>query len=276
MKHVLVTGASSGIGEATAIRLAHGGMQVFAGMRNIGESEELQSAGGAGIRPIELDVTDLASISSAIAHIAAEVRDDGLAGVVNNAGEGYPGPLEALDLDDLRSQLEVNVIGQVAVTQVALPLIRRGHGRVVFVGSIGGKFAVEFGGAYHASKFAMEAIADSWRQELAPENIAVAIIEPGTTSTGIWEKAAGRIDTMLETPAAWPYRDRLIAFKASLQKADRNAMPAEKVAEAIEQALTQPRPASRYPVGAAAKLGYRLKPFIPDRIYDRVARHVVT
>jgi NAD(P)-dependent dehydrogenase (short-subunit alcohol dehydrogenase family) len=121
----------------------------------------------------------------------------GLDGLVNNAGIGVPGPLEGLAADDLREQLEVNVVGQVAVTQAALPLLRQAAGRIVFVGSVGGRLASQFAGPYHASKFAMQAIADVWRQELEPEEIAVVLVEPSTISTPIWDKATERLDSLL-------------------------------------------------------------------------------
>ena len=135
-----------------------------------------------------LDVSDDASIARALRRI------ERLDAVVNNAGIGLPGPLEALPREDLRRQLEVNVLGQIAVTQAALPLIRAANGRIVFVGSIGGVLASQFAGAYHASKFAIEAIADVWRQELDPEGIAVILIEPSTISTNIWDRAIAGVD----------------------------------------------------------------------------------
>ena len=275
MKSVLVTGASSGIGLATALHLAGQGYRVFAGVRDVEESVGLDLAAHGTIRTVELDVTDEPSIAAAMETVRSEVGDAGLAGVVNNAGEGFPGPLESLSLDDLRRQLEVNVVGQVAVTQHALPLVRQARGRIVFVGSIGGKLAVEFAGAYNASKFAMEGIADSWRQELQPEGIKVSLIEPGVVKTAIWDKAVARLDAADRAGTAHPrYRERLHAFRASLVKANEDGMDPEQVARVIETALSSPRPSTRYPVGASAALAYRLKPWIPDSIYDRLARRV--
>lgn len=274
--YVLVTGASSGIGQATVKYLAEQGFTVFAGVRGGSLDDHPVRAGRGSVIEVPLDVTDSGEIATAAAHIGAAVRDEGLMGVVNNAGRGFPGPLEALPVDDLRQQLEVNLVGQVAVTQVFLPLLRRRHqGRVIFVGSIGGKIAVEFAGAYHASKYAMEAIADAWRQELQPEGISVAIIEPGTTSTDIWDKAIDRVDALIEDPAATRYRARLVNFRQTLVQADRGGMSAQKVARTIEQALTETRPASRYPVGFAAQLAYRVRPLVPDRVFDRLARLTV-
>jgi hypothetical protein len=161
-----------------------------------------------------------------------------LDGLVNNAGIGVPGPLEVLSADDLREQLEVNVIGQVAVTQAALPLLRAADGRIVFVGSVGGQLAAQFAGPYHASKFAIEAIADVWRQELEPEELAVIVIEPSAISTPIWDKAIERIDMLLRgrTRGSARYRERLSGFRDSLRSADEHGKAPDDVAETIETA----------------------------------------
>ena len=167
----------------------------------------------------------------------SERRRRRLDGLVNNAGVGVPGPLERSPLEELRRQLEVNVVGQVAVTQAALPLLRAAGGRVVFVGSVGGMLASQFAGAYHASKFAMEAIADVWRQELEPEEIAVILIEPSAISTPIWDKAIEQIDALLAgaDPRVARYRARLREFRESLRSADEHGKSPEDVA-AVDRA----------------------------------------
>jgi NAD(P)-dependent dehydrogenase (short-subunit alcohol dehydrogenase family) len=278
MRNVLVTGASSGIGEATVLYLAERGMQVFASVRDHADGVALQSkAPGTGaVRPVVLDVRDQASVVRAVDEVSAAVGADGLAGLVNNAGEGFPGPLEVVDLGELREQLEVNVVGQVAVTQAALPLVRQAAGRIVFVGSIGGKLAAPFAGPYHASKYAIEAIGDCLRQELAPDGIAVSIVEPGPISTGIWGKAQQRIDDLLtRSPTVDRYRDRLLEVRDSLQSADESGGSPREVARVIAKALTASKPATRYPVGAAATVASAVKPWIPDKIFDAVARRAV-
>lgn len=275
MKYVLVTGTSSGIGRATALHLDQQGFTVLAGLRDLGQAAELTDESEGRIEPVELDITDAASIDSALAQITRSVGVHGLAGVVNNAGQGIPGPLELVALEDLRAQLEVNVVGHVAVTQAVLPLIRRGGGRIVFVGSIGGKFAFQFAGPYHASKFAIEGLADSWRQELQPDGIPVSIIEPGPMSSGIWTGAEAKLDALMEaTDGGGRYRERLLGFRDTLRSADDEASDPQQVAEVIVRALSESRPASRYAVGLSARLGYRVKPFIPDRVYDVVARRL--
>jgi NAD(P)-dependent dehydrogenase (short-subunit alcohol dehydrogenase family) len=278
MRNVLVTGASSGIGEATVHHLAGLGMRVFAAVRDTvdGEALRTQAQDAGPVVPVVLDVRDEASIARAVDEVRAAVGGEGLDGLVDNAGEGIPGPLEMVDLAQLREQLEVNVVGQVAVTQAALPLLRQARGRIVFVGSIGGKVAVQFAGPYHASKYAIEAIGDCLRQELAPDGIAVAIVEPGPISTGIWDKAAARIDDLLtRTPEVDRYRERLLSLRESLQSADQKGGSPDDVAKVIGKALTASSPATRYPVGTVATLASAVKPWIPDKLYDAVVRRAV-
>jgi len=266
MKRILITGASSGIGAATALHLDRQGMEVFAAVREPEGACALATASGR-LRTIALDVTDPGSIERAMAEVGG-----GLDGLVNNAGIGVPGPLEVLAADDLREQLEVNVIGQVAVTQAALPLLRQAAGRIVFVGSVGGRLASQFAGPYHASKFAIEAIADVWRQELEAEELAVVLVEPSAISTPIWDKAIERLDSLLagSDPRLGRYRERLASFRDSLRSADEHGKSPDDVAEAIEQALTEDKPDTRYVVGAAGKVATALRPLIPDRLADKL------
>jgi NAD(P)-dependent dehydrogenase (short-subunit alcohol dehydrogenase family) len=266
MKRILITGASSGIGAATALHLDRQGMEVFATVRTPEDAGALAAASDR-LRTIALDVTDRESIERALAEVGA------LDGLVNNAGIGVPGPLEVLPVDDLREQLEVNVVGQVAVTQAALPLLREAGGRVVFVGSVGGRLASQFAGPYHASKFAIEAIADVWRQELEPEEIAVVLVEPSAISTPIWDKAIERLDSLLagSDHRLGRYRDRLTSFRDSLHSADEHGKAPDDVAEAIEKALTDDKPDTRYVVGAGGKLATALRPLVPDRLADKLA-----
>ncbi|HEY7923524.1 MAG TPA: SDR family oxidoreductase, partial [Vicinamibacteria bacterium] len=175
----LVTGASSGIGAACAARLVRSGWRVLAGVRRKGDAPE-------GTEEVQLDVTDAAQIKAA----ADGVEE--LHALVNNAGIAIAMPLEFVPLDELRHQLEVNVVGQVAVTQAFLPVLRRARGRIVFVGSIAGRSALPFLGPYAASKHALEAIADSLRVELRPWGIHVAIVEPGSIRTPIWTRGAAK------------------------------------------------------------------------------------
>jgi NAD(P)-dependent dehydrogenase (short-subunit alcohol dehydrogenase family) len=272
MATYLVTGASSGIGEATALRLDADGHEVFAAVEPDSDTAGLAAA-SERLRLLALDVTLPASIAAAVDQIAGSLAGRGLDGLVNNAGVGFPGPLELLALDDLRRQLEVNVIGQVAMTQAMLPLVRQAAGRIVFVGSVGGILASQFAGAYHASKFAIEAIGEVWRQELEPEGIEVILIEPSAISTPIWSKAVAYLDELQRSssPSMIRYRERLTAFRETLRSADEHGKAPEDVAEVIAQALTAKKPDARYVVGAAGRFAAALRPLIPDRVADKLA-----
>src|SRR5260370_25499123 len=186
---VVVTGASTGIGEACALRLDMRGFRCFAGVRRAVAGGAWKQKASGRLTPILLDVTDASSIKSAAAAVAAALGEEGLSGLVNNAGIAIAGPLEFLPIDELRRQFEVNVIGQIAVTQAFLPLLRKGHGRIVNMGSIAGKSALPFAGPFCASKFALEALTDSLRMELLPWNIPVSIIEPAYVTTPILQKS---------------------------------------------------------------------------------------
>src|SRR6266699_1245214 len=272
---VVVTGASTGIGEACALRLDRRGFRVFAGVRREVDGGALKQKASSRLTPILLDVTDASSIKSAAAVVAA-LGEEGLSGLVNNAGIAIAGPLEFLPIDELRRQFEVNVIGQIAVTQAFLPLLRKGHGRIINMGSLAGKSALPFTGPYCASKFAMEALTDSLRMELLPWNIPVSIIEPGSVTTPIWQKslAAGeRVAGMLPPQARELYGhaiDSMGNIVSNIRKtAPNNGVPADVVARAVEHALTAKKPRTRYLVGSAALLRVVLG-ILPDRTRDRL------
>jgi NAD(P)-dependent dehydrogenase (short-subunit alcohol dehydrogenase family) len=267
---VVVTGASSGIGWATALVLAHEGWWVFAGIRQGSDGEALLAAAaaigaGALLQPIRLDVTNEASIAAA-AEIAAKlnVRGDRLVGLVNNAGIAVAGPIEEIPLTRLRAVLEVNVVGAVATTQALLPLLRAGRGRIVNVSSVSGRVASPFLGPYAASKFALEALSDALRVELAPWGLKVVLVEPGPVATPIWGKGEAMAD---EDSAAVgdssPYAPYLGRVRAAFRDGAQRGIPPEIVAGVIVRALSVPRPRARYLVGsnrAAVALVTRLAP----------------
>lgn len=269
MTNVLITGASSGIGAATARHLDAQGHRVFAGVRDEAAGRAALAGVSDRLRIVALDISDESSIEAAMVQVGPE----GLDALINNAGIGVPGPLELLPLDALRTELDVNVVGQVAVTQAALPLLRATRGRIVFVGSVGGKVASPFAGAYHASKFAIEALSDSWRQELEPEDLEVVLVEPAAVSTAIWDKAIAQVNELLTRggPEIERYRARLSSFRDSLERADEHGMAPEDVAEVIETALTSDHPDPRYVVGATGKVASMLRPVLPDRLADKLA-----
>jgi NAD(P)-dependent dehydrogenase (short-subunit alcohol dehydrogenase family) len=265
--NILVTGASSGIGRACAIRFAGLGYRVFAGVRDASAGEALKALAPA-IEPVLLDVTQSASIEGA----AGAVGGEPLAGLINNAGISVIGPLELVPLDAWRRQYEVNVIGMVAVTQSFLPHLRRGRGRIVNVGSIAGRSALPGTGAYDSSKFAVEAITDSLRMELHPFGIRVSIVEPGAVATGIWQKTLRETEEL--TRSATPelrdlYGKLMSAIREEAIRAAGKALPAEAVAKAVEHAMTARRPRTRYVIGSDARLWLLLN-LLPDAWRDRL------
>lgn len=268
---VLVTGASKGIGEATALRLAGAGWRVFAGVRREADGEALQQRGGEAVVPVLLDVTDSEQIAAA-AEVIREATGGVLHGVVNNAGMAVAGPLEFLPPESLRRQFDVNVVGQVAVTQAVLPMIRAARGRIVMIGSIAGRSALPFVGPYSASKFALEAIADTLRVELMPWGVHVSLIEPGVIATPIWQTSIDAALAMLEDapPVVTEYYgERLGAIRRRAERGTGGMSP-DVVARVIERALTSSTPRTRYMIGRDAKLRLWLERVLPDRARDRV------
>jgi NAD(P)-dependent dehydrogenase (short-subunit alcohol dehydrogenase family) len=187
MPTALITGTSSGIGRACVTRLAEDGWRVYAGVRSETDLEAVGAEPG-DVEPLRLDVTDADSIAAAATRIEAETGGH-LDALVNNAGIGFAGALEVVPPEDLRRIFEVNVIGQIAVAQALLPLLRSAGGKIVIVGSVGGRVAFPYAGPYHGTKYALEGLADSLRAELAPQGVAVSLIEPGPISTDLGEGA---------------------------------------------------------------------------------------
>ena len=269
----MITGASTGIGAACALHLDRLGWRVFAGVRKQADAETLKTQGSPRLTPISLEITDTVSISTAASAVAGAVGQAGLAGLVNNAGIVVPGPIEFLPLPDLRRQLEINVVGQVAVTQAFLPLIRAGRGRIVNMGSIQGRMATPFAGAYSASKFALEALTDALRLELAPWGISVSIVEPSAVATPIWEKSAKTAEAMLgsvQPEALVLYAEAIEAVKRTAADAAKRAVDPVEVARVVEHALTAARPRTRYVVGREAKFRAAMALLVPDRVRDNL------
>ncbi|HEV3378109.1 MAG TPA: SDR family oxidoreductase [Thermoleophilaceae bacterium] len=264
---VLVTGASSGIGEATALHLKELGFDAVAAVRKDEDAERLAAR---GLRTVRLDVTDADSIAAA----RSELGDGPLAGLVNNAGIAVAAPLEFLPLDQLRHQLEINLIGQLAVTQAFLPALRAGRGRIVNVSSIGGRVALPLVGAYNASKFALEGVSDSLRRELLSQGVDVIVVEPGGVKTPIWRKGDQLASELAAgmPPEAERLYGRLIEAlrKQTVKIATESGIEPREVAEVIGRALTAGRPRARYLVGRDAKMRAVAARVLPDRVMDRV------
>jgi NAD(P)-dependent dehydrogenase (short-subunit alcohol dehydrogenase family) len=276
---VVVTGASRGIGEACALRLSRIGLHVFAGVRREADGEALRQKAGDALTPLMLDVTSAESIAAAAATVDAALGPAGLAGLVNNAGIAVPAPLEFLPPEELRRQFDVNVIGQLAVTQAFLPALRRGRGRIVNISSVSGLIASPMVGAYAASKFALEALSDVLRLELSLWDLPVSVVEPGSVATPLWETSLARGEAIVgAAPRAMELYGPAIeaARRYGLRRAKAGRSP-EPVARAVEHALTTPRPRIRYLVGADARLGALVRR-LPDRVRDwlllrRYGRH---
>ena len=279
MRSVVVTGASSGIGRATALHLATSGRRVFAGVRKGSDGQALTGVATGVLEPLILDVGEQSSIDAAVKTVHDAVGFDGLSGLVNNAGIAISGPLEYLPIEDLRRQLEVNVIGQIAVTQAFLPLIRQAQGRIVNIGSVAGRApSAPLLGPYAASKMAMEALTDSLRAELKPWGILVSIIEPGNIATRIWEKADSDFDhleSVMPEEGLRRYAKLLAGGRKIAKMADRRGISPEKVARAVEHALTARRPKTRYLVGWDARVRAHIEAVLPDRVRDGIVARIL-
>ncbi len=275
---VLVTGASTGIGRATALHLETLGFDVFAGVRREEDGERVAADSSGRCVPVLCDITDQAAIDAVAQRLTGELGDAGLHGLVNNAGIAQPAPIEIIPIDDFRNQLEVNLVGQVAVTQAMLPLLRRARGRIVNVGSVGGRVAGPALGAYAASKFALEGLSDSLRKELHPWGIQVSVVEPGAISTEIWRRGGEAADTTLDRVPAEKralYADLVTAVRKMARRMDEQGLPPEKVAERIAHALTARRPRTRYVVGTQARIQIALAGVLPDRAFDALTRRLL-
>jgi NAD(P)-dependent dehydrogenase (short-subunit alcohol dehydrogenase family) len=275
-RHVLVTGASSGIGRATALRLAGDGWHVFAGVRNPADGDKLtRSSTGNGLTPLILDVTDAGHIDAAVDAVAGHAAA-GLDGLVDNAGVGLAAPTELVPLDRFRQHLEVNLIGQLAVTQAFLPLLRRARGRIVVISSIGVRFAPPFAGPLDAGKAALAALADALRQELAPWGVRVVLVEPASINSAAPDKVLRDAEAVLA--AAPPqrrdlYEDTFTGMLAVMLRRERNGSAPDVVAETISRALTASRPRTVYLTGRYARRLAALSA-LPTPLLDAARRRV--
>jgi NAD(P)-dependent dehydrogenase (short-subunit alcohol dehydrogenase family) len=263
---IVITGASTGIGRAAAQRMAQRGYDVLAGVRSEAAGDEIR---GERIEPVIVDVTKAQDIAA----LREVVGDRPLAGLVNNAGISISGPLEFFPLEEFKRQFEVNLFSHVAVTQALLEALRRGRGRIVNTGSVGGRTPLPFTSPYAASKAALWATGEALRGELRPWGIHVATVEPGATATEIWRKGAAQAN---DAVGALPERGREL-YGGTLGKVDdivksvsAGASPPEKVADVIEHALTSPKPKDRYLVGGDARQQVFARRLLGFRRFERL------
>jgi NAD(P)-dependent dehydrogenase (short-subunit alcohol dehydrogenase family) len=266
-KAVLITGCSTGIGRATALRLARGGHKVYASARRVDSIADLAAA---GCEVLALDVCDEASMHAAVAHV--EQREGAVGVLVNNAGYGSEGPVEEVPMEEIRRQFETNFFGLVRLTQLVLPGMRRQRwGRIINLSSMGGRMALPGGGVYHATKYAVEALSDALRVEVKNFGIDVVIIEPGAIKTEFGRTAIERVDRLGQPGSAYDgFRDTLkkqinSAFEGPMA---RFAAPPDTVAKVIEGAITASRPRTRYLITFGAHLLVGLRRWLPDRAFD--------
>ena len=266
MPTVLVTGAARGIGNSTGAHLGSAGWDVIAGVRSQADADVLSAL--PRVSTVLLDVTDDKQIAA-----LPTVLPERLDAVVNNAGVAVSGPIEALTAAQLRRQLDVNVVGQLAVTNAVLPKLRASRGRILFISSVNGRISLPLLGAYSASKFALEAAADALRLELKPWGIAVSVIEPAQTDTDLWRRADQSVDEMeaAMTPSQRAlYSKHIAGMRKSIPLSQRLAVPAEKVADVVERALTVRSPRARYPVGVGPAIQMGVVTSLPTVIRDRL------
>lgn len=277
MKSILITGASTGIGYATARHFDRLGWRVFAGVRKEADAERLREGASARLMPLILDVTNTEHIGAAIAHVRNIVGERGLDALVNNAGIAVGGPLEFVPLERWRLQIEVNVLGVVAMTQAALPLLRQARGRIVNISSVSGLVAAPFFGPYAASKFALEALSDSLRLEVADQGIRVILVEPGAVATPIWQKGKQEAESLRRhlPPEGMQLYGRLIQnMERMIAASERQAMPVEEVVRVIETAVADPRPKPRYVVVRGASRFVPLLRCLPTTLRDAIFKRL--
>ena len=273
MKTVFITGASTGIGHASAIHLSRNGYLVFAGVRKTSDADRLNQEGGDNVVPVPIDVTDGESIAAAVDLVRPRLAARGLDGLVNNAGIGLSAPVEYVTEEDLRRVFEVNVFGQIAVTQALLPLIRQARGRIVNMGSVGSHISIPFFGAICATKSAFRSLNDALRLELHPFGIHVAMIEPASIHTPATDKTLGDAEGVI---AALPpegkqrYGVMLREFIRRAYEREEAGSPPEVVAAAVHHALTDEHPRARYPVGKYSTVLVNLPRFLPEGLLDRI------
>ncbi|MFD6551049.1 SDR family NAD(P)-dependent oxidoreductase [Streptomyces sp. NPDC058398] len=269
-----MTGASSGLGEACALHMSRVGFHTLAGVRRPEDGERLRGAAVGRLTPVIVDVTDEKSVQAAVHEVTELVGGSGLRGLVNNAGIAVTAPLECVPMEQMRRQLDINVIGQVRMIQGFLPLLRAGAGRIVNVSSGLGNVALPYLGAYAASQFAKEALSDALRRELAPQRVPVVVVQPGAVLTPLWSKMSDTGNRALEgapEPVQELYRRSFLGFMEANETSARSSRTTvDDVARVIFRALVAERPRTRYTIGRDATGSRVLSRLLPDRALDRI------
>lgn len=273
MPSVLVTGAARGIGKAIVEQLASSGWDVIAGVRNEEDAAAITRVNPQQVSAVMLDVTDAGHVAKLPQALPTQ-----LDAVVNNAGVAVGGPVETVTPEQWREQLEVNVIGQIAVTQAVLPLLRASRGRVVFISSVNGRISMPLLGPYCASKFALEAAADALRLEVKGWGISVVVIEPAQTDTDMWRTAddmVRQIEDRMSDEQRTLYAKHIAGMKKFVPAARKMAVPTDKVVAVVDEALTARHPRARYVVGLGPKLQAALVTHLPTAVRDRLMATMV-
>jgi NAD(P)-dependent dehydrogenase (short-subunit alcohol dehydrogenase family) len=268
---IVVSGASTGMGAATAKELARRGYHVLAGVRRAADAEAIR---GHGVEPVILDITVSEQIEALVGRIADDSENRPLRALVNNAGIAVNAPVETLPLDKWRQQFDVNLFGHIAITQALLPFLHESRGRVVNISSLGGKIAMPTYGAYAGTKYALEAVSDALRRELAPHGVQVVIVEPGgvqTEMTGHGIERARAFLTEMTPESRQRYGGLMQAIISQATAFTKNGKTAEAAAKVIAGATTTPNPRPRYTIGRDAAMMTRLTRILPDRTLDRVS-----
>lgn len=276
MKTVVITGASTGIGEATALYLAKHGWRVYAGVRKQSDADALSASSEGDIRPLILDVTRQEHLETAVRTVSETLKGETLTGLVNNAGIANMGPLAIQPLDDFKAHFEVNVFGLLCASQAFAPLLgmdktRTGApGRIVNITSVGGRISAPFLGAYTATKHAVEAMTDTLRRELVIFGIDAIAVGPGSVKTPIWDKAEEANSDGPYSGSAWS--DALKQFEQVMLKGGRDGLPPEQIAKVIEIALEDATPRARYSPVPKKLTNWYIPTLLPKRVLDGVFR----
>jgi NAD(P)-dependent dehydrogenase (short-subunit alcohol dehydrogenase family) len=266
----VITGASTGIGAATARELARRGFHVLAGVRRDRDADAIR---GPGIEPLIIDITNPDHIRALVARVHGDPAGRAVRALVNNAAIGFNAPFEAVALDEWRRLFEVNLFGHIAVTQALLPALIRSKGRVVNISSVGGKIAMATYGPYAGTKFALEAVSDSLRREIAPFGVQVVVVEPGAVRTEMAGRAiatAHELASTMTPEQSQRYGGLVQAVTAQSASHTKSGLPADAAAKVIAKAVTARKPRTRYTIGRDTAVLTRLARILPDRTLDRL------